>query len=155
MEYGKAYADDIARLCELRIAYLKEDFGVLEETDEKQIRGLLPGYFQEHLNRDLFVYTAEEDGRIIACAFLLLVVKPMSPSFLNGKTGMLLNVYTEPAYRRKGIGRTVLQALIKDAEEMEFCSLELKATEDGYPLYRKLGFAKTADRYRNMKLKLR
>ncbi len=36
---------------------------------------------------------------------LLIVEKPMSPSFITGKTGTVLNVYTKPEYRNKGYAK--------------------------------------------------
>ena len=89
----------INELVNLRLAYLKEDFGHLDEKDVSSIESGLPDYFQRHLNQDLFVYTTIEDKKIVSCAFLLLVEKPMSPSFINGKTGIVLNVYTKPECR--------------------------------------------------------
>ena len=34
----------------------------------------------------------------------------MSPAFINGKTGTVLNVYTCPDYRHKGYARLIMEA---------------------------------------------
>jgi GNAT superfamily N-acetyltransferase len=54
----------------------------------------------------------------------------MSPAFINGRTGMVLNVYTCPSYRRKGCAKMIMEALISEAKKMEISVIELKATED-------------------------
>lgn len=149
----KAGTGDIDALVELRIAYLREDNGSLENSDLAAIRKDLPGYYQEHLNRDLLVYVIRDRKTIVSCAFLLVVEKPMSPAFINGKTGIVLNVYTRPSFRRKGYAGAIMNALIDEAKEKEIAVIELKSTEDGYPLYCSVGFTDDGSRYHRMKWK--
>ena len=89
VEIQKAQLADIDALVELRIAYLTEDHGHLEAGAAERIAEMLPGYFRAHLGRDLNVYIVREGEDIVSCAFLLLVEKPMSPSYINGKTECL------------------------------------------------------------------
>ncbi|MBO4887065.1 MAG: GNAT family N-acetyltransferase [Firmicutes bacterium] len=146
----KARPKDINALVELRLAYLQEDNGKLEEETVRKIRQSLPKYYRDTLNKDLFVYLIRENEEIVSCAFLLVVIKPMSPSFINGKTGTVLNVYTRPAARRKGYARKIMNTLIEDAAKMALSRIELKATEDGYPLYKAVGFLDDHEKYHNM-----
>ena len=99
--------------------------------------------------------TAVDGQNIVSCAFFLIVEKPMSPAFINGRTGMVLNVYTCPSYRRKGCAKMIMEALISEAKKMEIPVIELKATEDGYPLYRSVGFMEDDSKYHRMKWKNR
>ena len=92
MKVEKASFDDIDELRDLRLAYLNADSGPLDEKDADMIHNTLPDYFRSHLNRDLFAYVVRSDGQIVSCAFLLIVMKPMSPAFINGKTATVLNV---------------------------------------------------------------
>lgn len=149
----KAELKDIDRLVQLRLAYLKEDFGGLDEKDILAIEKQLPDYLRSHLNKDLFVYISREDNTIAACAFLLVIEKPMSPSFINGKTGTVLNVYTCPASRHKGHAKRIMKELLEDAVQMDLCTVDLKATEDGYPLYKLVGFEDDTSKYHLMKWK--
>ena len=150
MRVEKAGTEDIDALVELRLAYLQEDNGNLDEDELLTIRRDLPGYFQKHLNSDLSAYVAWNGQEIVSCALLLVIEKPMSPAFLNGKTGTILNVYTRPEDRRKGYANAMLRKLLNDAKEQGISVIELKSTEDGYPLYRSLGFAEEDSRYRRM-----
>ena len=153
MKIYKAATSDIEMLVRARIDYLTEDHGALDENDAAAIRERLPGYFTAHLNKDLFCYVIRDGEMIVSCAFLLVVEKPMSPSFINGRTGTVLNVYTQPAYRRRGYARAVMEALLDDVRAMGLCVVELKATDDGYPLYRSVGFEDDVSKYHCMKWK--
>ena len=153
MNVEKAGREDTETLVKMRLSYLKEDNGGLDFQDLAAIQKELPGYFQTHLNKDLFVYVIRDGQTIVSCAFLLIVEKPMSPAFINGRTGIILNVFTCPAYRRRGYARIIMEALLLEAKKMEISVIELKATEDGYPLYRSVGFMEDVSKYRLMKWK--
>lgn len=146
MVFEKAGTEEISALVDLRIAYIREDHGGLAEDTEKRLRSVLPDYFIAHLNRDLFVYTAK-DGAIISCAFLVIAELPANPSFITGRIGTVYNVVTAPDYRRKGLARRVMRELLSDAEKLGLDFVELKATKDGYRLYKALGFEETASEY--------
>lgn len=154
MNFIKAGVEHIASLIDIRIKYILEDFGSLAEDKETEIRKSLPGYFEAHLGRDMFAYLAEDDGKIIASAFLVVSEKPANPSFPRGRTGTVMNVYTEKEYRRQGIASALMKMLINDAKRLELDYLELKATAEGYPLYASLGFKETESTYINMKYTL-
>ena len=149
----RAQESDIDTLVNLRISYLQEDQGHLDDEDAVLIAGRLPEYFRTHLNRDLFCYVIRDESRIVSCAFLLVVEKPMSPAFINGRTGTVLNVYTLPSHRRKGCAGLLINELLADAGKMNLCTVELKATDVGYPLYRSAGFADDVQKYHLMKWK--
>ena len=153
MNVDKAGLNDTNALVQLRLDFLTEDNGNLDERDIAAIQENLPGYFLDHLDRDLFIYVMRDGQTIVSCAFLLIVEKPMSPAFINGKTGIVLNVYTLPSARRKGYAKAIMNTLLAEAEEMELAVVELKATEAGYPLYRSVGFTDDCSRSHMMKWK--
>ena len=75
----------------------------------------------------------------------------MSPAFITGKTGTVLNVYTMPTHRRKGLASKLMTMMLEDAAAHQLSVVELKATDDGYSLYQKLGFVDAVSHYRQMK----
>ena len=152
MIFEKATIKDINGLTDLRLAYLQEDLGVI--TNKELIQESLPGYYEKHLNKDLMVYVARDDEDIVSCAFLLIVEKPMSPSFITGKTGTALNVYTKPEYRNKGYAKKLMTMMLEDATAQDVSVIELKSTEDGYSLYKSVGFEDVVVKYHNMKIAL-
>ena len=131
----------IDELIELRIAYLAADFGELAAKDETSIRAALPSYFERHLERDLIAFVARaESGRIASVALLLISEKPANPRFVNGQIGTVFNVFTVPVYRRQGLASQVMGELLAHARALNLDLVELNATDEGYPLYRSLGF---------------
>ena len=151
MTVENAEITDIALLTELRLAYLKEDYGQLSEEDVKAVRQELPGYFRKNLNQNIFCYLIRDKEEIAACAFLLVVEKPISPAFITGKTGTVLNVYTKPSYRHRGYARMLMEKLLSDAVEKNLSVVELKSTEEGYQLYKSVGFVDEMSKYHSMK----
>lgn len=147
----KADLSNIDELIQLRIDYLTEDYGGLTYIQTEKIRNQLPEYFRNHLNRDLFVYVVKSP-EIISCCFLLVSEKPANPNFITGKTGTVMNVYTKPDFRRKGIAKKIMKFLISDAEKMGLDFIELKSTDDGYNLYKSVGFEEIFSKYHNMKI---
>lgn len=154
MIFDKATIEDIGVLTDLRIAYLNEDLGVISNENLELMQASLPSYYEKHLNKDLMAYVARNEMDIVSCAFLLIVEKPMSPSFITGKTGTVLNVYTKPDYRKKGYAKKLITTMLEDAKAEGLSIIELKATEDGYSLYKSVGFEDVVAKYHNMKIVL-
>ena len=154
MIFDKATKKDIGELTELRISYLQEDLGVVSDENLELMQATLPSYYEKHLNKDLIVYVARDEMDIVSCAFLLIVEKPMSPSFITGKTGTVLNVYTKSEYRKRGYAKKLMTMMLEDAKAEGVSVIELKATEGGYLLYRSVGFEDAVAKYHNMKIVL-
>ena len=152
--FGIAEKDDIPELIRLRLAYMTADYGSISESERQAMEEQLPGYFERRLGKDLIVFIARSKDRIVATAYLLIIEKPANPSLPNGLEGEVLNVFTEEEYRGQGISTRLLEELIKYAEEKHLCRIELKATEEGYYLYKKLGFEEKNEKYTDMRLKL-
>lgn len=151
MVFEKADTNDIAELTELRMRYLAEDYGEIAQDDLKRIADSLPTYFSRHLNKDIFVYICRNGDITAGCCFLYVSEKPANPSFISGKTGTVMNVYTLPEFRRKGIAGRLMQLLLSESAKMGLDFVELKATDAGCSLYRSLGFEDTVSKYHNMK----
>lgn len=63
----------------------------------------------------------------------------------------ILNVYTHPDFRRRGIARQLMQTVIGWCQEQGFAHVSLHSSKDGRPLYESLGFEPTSE----MRLKLK
>jgi GNAT superfamily N-acetyltransferase len=64
---------------------------------------------------------------------------------------MILNVYTEPEWRRQGMARKLMLAMIEWCRPQGFPYVDLHASQDGRSLYEQLGFTPTSE----MRLRLR
>jgi GNAT superfamily N-acetyltransferase len=65
---------------------------------------------------------------------------PEGKSVLTGKEGLILNVYVDPAYRRQGVARKIMEAIIAWAPGAGIVRLVLHASPDGRNLYESMGF---------------
>ena len=83
------------------------------------------------------------DGSIAAGAGLWLMEwmphRPGSP----GRRGNVLNVYTKPAYRSRGLARRLMNQIVEWARDRGIEVLVLNASDEGRPLYESMGFHAT------------
>lgn len=136
----RATLADINILVKLRIDFLVDDRGRLDDEEKSSISSQLRDYYEKHIGKDFIAILAEEEGVVLSTAFLVIVEKPANPSFITGVTGTVLNVFTYPEYRRKGIATKVISLLLEEGKKTGISSFDLFATELGKPLYKKLGF---------------
>ncbi len=65
---------------------------------------------------------------------------PAHPYDLECRRATVLNVYTEPGFRRRGIARQLMATMIAWCKREGFARVDLHASEDGRHLYESLGF---------------
>lgn len=90
-------------------------------------------------------------GTVIAGAGLQVRVMSPHPGWPGNvrpclgpaRQGYVLNVFTEPAWRRRGLAGALMSRMIEWAKENGLDSLVLHASDEGRPLYEKLGFTST------------
>ena len=86
---------------------------------------------------------ADHAGRVIAGGGVLLSSWPASPNDPLLRRAMILNVYTEPEFRQRGLARLVLETILDWLRQQGFHSVSLHASDAGRPIYEKLGFRPT------------
>lgn len=62
---------------------------------------------------------------------------------VRGPQGLIVNVYTERAWRRKGVADALMRELLQWCRGNGIESVVLHASDEGRPLYEKLGFRPT------------
>lgn len=60
-----------------------------------------------------------------------------------GPQGLIVNVYTEPAWRRRGIAELLMREILRFTKERGIDNVVLHASAEGRSLYEKLGFKQT------------
>jgi GNAT superfamily N-acetyltransferase len=89
-------------------------------------------------------WLAEEDsGRVVGGGGVLLCPWPASPKDPGLRRAIVLNVYTEPEFRHRGIARRIMVTILGWLEEQGFPSVSLHASDEGRHLYEELGFKAT------------
>jgi GNAT superfamily N-acetyltransferase len=64
-------------------------------------------------------------------------------AFAEGRHGIIVNVFTEPEWRRKGLAGMLLKHIIDWAREQKLDRLVLHSSDNGRALYERLGFVPT------------
>lgn len=91
-----------------------------------------------------------EHGRVVAGGGLVIAAWPGFPREAKPRRAWILNIYTDPDFRRRGIAKRITQHIVEWCRDEGFSSVSLHASEDGRPLYEALGFQPTNE----MRLKL-
>lgn len=92
---------------------------------------------------DLGVFVVDHPdhpGALVSCGAGVVTRRLPNPWHPQGLVGYVQWMSTEPAWRRRGLGRAVLRAVLQFFEERGVDNVELHATADGAPLYRSEGF---------------
>ncbi|MFX1388500.1 MAG: GNAT family N-acetyltransferase [Promethearchaeota archaeon] len=137
----KATLDDVEKLIDFRIKFLKEIQNLPSDKEMVIFKNTLREFFLEKMKTgDFMSWLAEINNQIIATSGLSFMQKP--PHFINitGKFAYIMNMYTKPEWRKKGIGSKLLEKLIEEIKKKSINSVILHSTEAGRALYEKYGF---------------
>ncbi len=83
---------------------------------------------------------AEDGGRFVGCGAAFFR-GGRSTTALSGPSAMLAGIYTEPAYRRRGVARAIIERLIEICRTRGCRNVRLRASAAGRALYESFGFA--------------
>src|SRR5262249_33244428 len=83
------------------------------------------------------------DRRVAAGGGVLISSWPARPEDFHTQRALILNVYTEPEFRRQGLARGVMLLIIQWLREQGLASVVLHASDEGRSLYESLGFEPT------------
>lgn len=146
LTYKRASLDDLELLTETRIEVLLAANGLPEGTDMDEVRRETRRYYQRALPDGTHVaYLVLEGDRFVGAggvSFFRVMPTYHNPS---GEKAYLMNIYTRPAYRRRGIACKTLDLLVREAEGRGVTAISLEATAMGRPLYEKYGFVRMND----------
>ena len=135
VEVRRARGPDIGSIVDLRIAFerVTRDSGSFDEALRRAEIAALLG--PDLAAGRLLCWLAETGGRAVAQAALRLPGRSCA-----GGEGEILNVYTEPAFRRQGIGAALAAMAFAEARSLGLASLRLQPTEDSRRIYERAGF---------------
>lgn len=139
-----ANAADLPHLLHHRRAMFEEmghrDAAVLDRMQDASER-----YFRQSLPAGMYRGWMAETaaGRVIGGGGVAIVHWPGSPDFPEPRRGWILNIYTEPEFRHRGIARQVVQTIVEWCRSEGFAHVSLHASKFGRGLYEQLGFAPT------------
>lgn len=102
-------------------------------------------YYRKHIpDGSHIMYVVNLDGEDCGCGAVCFEDELPSPDNPSGLCAYLMNIYVRPHFRGQGIGHTLVNKLIEEAQERDCGKIYLETTDSGRILYEQLGF-------RNMK----
>jgi GNAT superfamily N-acetyltransferase len=143
---------DIIGMHRARMFY---DMGEIPDHLLEEFQQRSRAHLREMLTRGEYVgwLASPQDllGKVIAGAGVQLRrVSPHPSTGRNGEQGIaegrhaiVINVYTEPEWRRRGVASLLMQYIIDWSRTERLDRLVLHASDDGRALYEKLGFVLT------------
>lgn len=141
--YKRATLEDIDILTTTRIQVLRAANRLSEDTDMSEVEKQSYNYYQKALSDGTHIaYLVFDKDRFVGAggvSFFQVMPTYHNPS---GNKAYIMNMYTNPEYRRRGIAYKMLDMLIRDTKSRGITAISLEATDMGRPLYEKYGFIK-------------
>ena len=135
--YRKLEEKDLETFIRMRITQLREE-GATEDLD---LVPALMDYYHRHMADGTFVsWLAVDDDQIVGTSGMSFVEKPPYFGCPTGRVGLLSSMYTDPAYRRRGIAKELLRHVVEEAREYGCGSVQITASDMGVLLYTDFGF---------------
>lgn len=136
-----ATIEDLEFLVEVRMEVLDSVFGPELQADVAELTEANRAYYESALPSGEHIACLAFDGEeFLGCGGLCLYREMPSPDNESGRCGYLMNVYTRPQHRRKGVGAAVVEWLVAHAREQGVEKLSLETTVAGQAVYESAGF---------------
>jgi GNAT superfamily N-acetyltransferase len=118
------------------------DMGEISAAQVPLLEAVMTPWFAERMERGEYVgWLVEYDARVVAGGGVLLRdLWAMPRALAPGRNAHVGNVYTEPAHRRHGLARLIMEAILDWCAAHAIPLITLSASPDGRPLYEQLGF---------------
>lgn len=141
LDYHKATLEDLDLLVRTRIQVLLAANQLPEDTDMTAVETASRDYYRAALADGSHAAWLVFDGDTWIGAGGVSFYRVM-PTYHNpsGWKAYLMNIYTHPHYRRRGVARHMVDLLVGEARERGVTAISLEATAMGMPLYESYGF---------------
>jgi GNAT superfamily N-acetyltransferase len=137
----QATLDDAVALIHHRVAMF-QDMGL--SFDQAALESAFRPWLAEMMPKGLYrAWVVEKTSDVVAGGGITIIQWPPGPRDLADRLAFVYNVYTEPEHRRRGLARTVMDAIHAWCRAERIQSVALNASRSGEPLYESMGYAVT------------
>jgi GNAT superfamily N-acetyltransferase len=144
----QATLDDVDALVRHRIGMftdmgLQLDAPALERSFRAWLAAMMPaGTYRAWLVETVGNAEKREPagGSVVAGGGITVLPWPPGPHDMGARLAFVYNVYTEPAHRRRGLARRLMDEIHAWCREAGISAVALNASEDGRPLYESIGY---------------
>ena len=127
------------------------EMGVLSAKGYPDLEAASIQYFRESLPDGAYLaWLVCDDDEVVAGGGMQVNTIPPRPGpdgnlLGSGPQGLIVNMYVEKPWRRKGVASWLLREMIDFARQTGIPSLTLHASNEGRPLYERHGFTPTSE----------
>ena len=93
-----------------------------------------------------------DDGAIAAGGGLIVIPWPPGPMTMDPRCGFVFNVYTDPAHRKQGLARRLMDTMHDWCRGEGVERIVLNASTFGQPLYEQMGYVVASEPMMRMRL---
>ena len=143
LHYRKAEIADTELLTKTRIMVLRAVHSLPEDANLDDLTVQSRRYYQRALRDGTHTaYLVYDGDRLVGAGGVSYF--EVLPTYHNptGQKAYIMNMYTDPACRRRGVARRTLDLLVRDARGRGVTALSLDAPAMGRPLYEAYGFVR-------------
>jgi len=139
--FHKATLNDVQTLVEYRIRFALELTGEKSLEEINNLRNQMTNYFSKATIDNTCISFIAKYGNEIA-GIGSVHIREMPGNFKNpsGKWGYIMNMYTVPGFRKRGVCTGILKELINEGKRAGITAFELHASILGESVYVKNGF---------------
>lgn len=152
--YKRITTDHIPQLIELRLEFLISLKGEQPQDKIDALAQHLQQYFSKAIPTEALVgWMAWEGDLAVGVGAMAVREQPGHFDWPGGRLAYVHNMYTVPAYRKQGICSEILQQMIACSKAHGLSRLELHASADGEPVYRKYDFKEHTEPFLMLRFK--
>lgn len=123
------------------------------KPDDERIRKVVQAFVPWIANsiregRYISWVASTDTGELVSNAGMLLIEWPPNSRDTNPVRGYIMNVWTHPDHRRRGLARRLMEAAISEARSRQIKVTALHASDDGRALYEQLGYRQSREMIR-------
>ena len=141
LTYKRATKEDLDILTETRIKVLRAANKLSDDVDMNIVKQQTYNYYKTALDMGNHIaYLIFDDNIFVGAGGVSFFQVMPTCSNSTGNKGYIMNMYTNPRYRRKGVALKTLGILVEESKRRGVTDISLEATQMGRPLYEKFGF---------------
>jgi GNAT superfamily N-acetyltransferase len=140
----RATLADMDEIAHHRVSMLR-DVGLIDDSQIAVLYAASKNYLREALpSNEYRGWLAECGDKIVAGGGILVRRRlPGAKNHNGGCEAYILNIYTEPSFRRRGLARRLVAAMLLWCRDEGIKRVSLHASKQGRPVYESLGFLPT------------
>lgn len=141
IEICRAGLEDLELLMQWRMEVLHDVFSIPENQPVEALAKENRRYYEQMLPSEGHIACfAKWNGKLAGCGGICIYQEMPSPDNPGGGCGYLMNIYTRPTFRGRGIGRRVVDWLVEQARMRNITRIYLETSDTGRSLYERSGF---------------